>query len=74
MIEKLMVALLWGIYLGVPLLVFCVFAWALLWALLNFGYETAEYEYQQQALDRGYAEHDSKTGEWRWKEFKRDEP
>lgn len=24
--------------------------------------------YRKQAIERGYAEHDSKTGEWRWKE------
>lgn len=24
--------------------------------------------YQRQAIERGYAEHDAKTGEWKWKE------
>ena len=29
-------------------------------------------QYREQAIERGYAEHDSQTGEWEWKDDSQD--
>jgi hypothetical protein len=38
---------------------------ALIWTAVLSKSDTA---WQKSAVDRGFAEHDSKTGEWKWKE------
>lgn len=31
------------------------------------GYDIGKTYYRQQAIERGFAEYDAKTGQWRWK-------
>jgi hypothetical protein len=38
------------------------------------GVKMAVGVYRQQAIERGYAEHDAKTGEWKWIEPQTVEP
>ena len=37
-------------------------------AIASAGYWVADAQWRQEMVNRGYAEFDSKTTEWRWKE------
>lgn len=50
-------------YLIVMTIVICVVSFG---AYCN-GVDSCERVMQQEAIERGYAEYDAKTGEWKWK-------
>ena len=50
-------------YLIVMTIVICVVSFG---AYCN-GVDSCERAMQQEAIERGYAEYDANTGEWRWK-------
>ena len=51
---------------------FCCFVMSVVVVVVSFGaycngVDSCRKEMQQEAIERGFAEHDAKTGEWNWK-------
>ena len=49
---------------------FCYFCIACMFSFSFFccGRDAAREQMQEHAVERGFAEYDAKTGEWKWKE------